>query len=76
MKDIEQVTKIFLDRFKTLGQGGFYANPDELAILGNYLKKVGADMGIDDNYELVEFFAGIYAYLRMSKEFSEWADKL
>ena len=76
MNDIKQITKIFSERFNTLGQGGFFAHPDEIKVFGNYLKKMRKDMGIDDNYELLEFFAGIYAYMRTMKEFSEWADKL
>ena len=76
MKDIKQLTTIFLERFNTLGQSGFYAHPDEIKILGNYLNKVGNDMGVDDNYELLGLFAGSYAHMKMLKEFSEWTDKL
>ena len=76
MKDIKQLTTIFLERFNTLGQSGFYAHPDEIKILGNYLNKVGNDMGVDDNYELLGLFAGLYAHMKMLKEFSEWTDKL
>jgi|GEM_PF-4527938 len=76
MKDIQQITKVFLERFSTLGQGGFYAHPDEIKILGNYLKKIGKEVGIEDNYELLGLFAGIYAHMRMLKEFSEWTNTL
>ena len=74
--DIKQTTKIFLERFNTLGQSGFYAHPEEIKVMGNYLNKVGKDIGIDDNYELLGFFARFYTHMKMLKEFSEWADKL
>lgn len=74
MKEIKQVTKIFLDRFETLGQNGFFASQEELLVLGIYLKKVGRDMGIDDNYKLLELFSGIYVYWKGGKEFIEFAE--
>ena len=32
MDEIKQISKIFLDRFNTLGQSGFYAQPEDIKV--------------------------------------------
>ena len=72
MQGIQEVTKNFREQFKTGGVLKFSPDKNELLVMGNYLKKISSEMGINDNYELLNFFANLNEYMEFIKDFKSW----